>query len=310
MTVTNVILVLITLMLMLQSCGQKERRNEVPDDEVVVSVGDSTLLLGSVVQQIPVGMSAEDSTALFRTIVETWLRRQVLISTAERNIGDMSQIDKMVEDYRADLILSRYLSMMDEKRTTGRDSKAVTRYYAEHKDSMILDEPLVKGLFLKVTDDDPRLEDLRVWMHTATGEAVDNLERYGLSRATQYEYFKDKWHPWHEVTELIPYRFYDADAFLESTRDFETTYGGSVYMIHISEYIPSGELMPEDYARGVIAQMLRQTDVSARRQKLIREIYSREIEEGRLRGGLYDPATGNMHSPASERKQLQTNIEK
>ena len=273
------------------SCG--DGKKEESGDTMVVALGDSVLNLSEVLQQIPRGLEPADSLAMFRAIVETWLQRQVLMSVAVNNIPDMSEIDRMVDNYRTDLILGRYLSILGE-RNNRPDNRQVEQYYRANADSMILEEPVVKGIFLKVNEKDPNIDTLRQWMREADEEAVDNLEVTGLREATQYEYFQDRWHAWHEVADLVPYRFFDADAFLQSTKDFETSYGGSVYIIHIAEYVGTGEKMPADYAKANIEEMIRRSNVAAGRRKLITDIYRREVDEGRLRGGLYDPETGKL----------------
>lgn len=285
--------------------GCRRETAPVSGDVLVVSVGDSALMLEDVLAQVPRGLEPEDSVAMFRSTVETWLRRQVLMSVAVGNIDNIDEIDRMVEDYRTDLILNRYLALMAESDDNSVSKRSIDRYYREYGDSMLLEEPVVKGIFLKVSENDPALGSLRRWMHDPDDKAVDNLERNGLRGAVQYEYFQDRWHPWHEVAEMVPYRFFDADAFLESTRDFETTYGGSVYLIHISEYVPTGQKMPEEYARQRIAAQLRHNSVVANRDKLISGIYRREMDKGRLHKGIYDPVTGTLEDvKQSSREQL------
>lgn len=245
-------------------------------------------------QQLPRGLSEEDSIAMLRAIVENWIRKEVLTDVAERNVGDMEEIDRLTEEYRENLILSRYLSNMAEGRSVKVDQSRVDRYWRERGDSMILDEPLVKGIYLKVDEKDPRLSLLKQWMQNGDEASVDRIESSGLRGATQYEYFMDRWHPWHEVAEQMPYRFYDADAFLSGTTDFETNYRGSVYLLHISAYVASGERMPVEYAKEQISEALRQGEINERRNQLLQEVYSQEMEAGRLKKGLYDPATGKF----------------
>lgn len=282
-------------------CRKNAARSEVSDVEVV-AVGDTSLMLQTVLRQIPRGLEPADSMAMFRSIVETWLRRQVLTEFAERNIPDMEDVDRMVEQYRNDLILSKYLSMMDRTGDQGVSNRRVDRYLNQRRDSMILEEPVVKGIFVKVPEDDSNLAAIREWMKTPGDHSLDRMEKKGLRGATQYEYFLDRWHDWHEVADLVPYRFFDADAFLQDNKDFETSYGGSVYIIHISEYVGSGEKMPQDYARERIRETLRQADIASRRDNMISDIYRHEIKEGRLRKGLYDPATGKISELQTEKR--------
>lgn len=285
----------VAAVVMVQAMGCHRRGVSMAEDDVtVVEYGDTALMLREVVHQIPRGMEPEDSIGMFRTIVETWLRREVLTEFAERNLPDMDEIERLVDQYRCDLILGRYLARVDRGVRPNISNRRVDRYLSQRADSMLLEEPVVKGIFLKVSEDDPNLGELRRWMKTSTDYSVDKLEKNLLRGATQYEYFMDRWHPWHEVADLVPYRFFDADAFLESNKDFETEYAGSVYIIHISEYVGSGMAMPVDYAREQIREALRQEDIAVRRQEMIRDVYRHEMSEGRLKKGLYDPETGRI----------------
>lgn len=272
------------------------------EDVVVVEYGDTALMLRDVVHQIPRGMEPEDSIEMFRSIVETWLRREVLTEYGSRNLPDMDEIERLVEQYRSDLILGRYLARVDMGASPNVSNRRVDKYLEQLRDSMVLEEPLVKGIFLKVSEDDSNLAALRRWMRTSTDYSVDKLEHDKLRGATQYEYFMDRWHPWHEVADLVPYRFYDADAFLEANKDFETQYEGSVYIIHISDYVGSGRPMPVEYARQQAQEMLRREDIATRRQEIIRDVYRHEMSDGRLRKGLYDPASGRLKKTVIENK--------
>lgn len=291
--ILSILPVMVAVTVPTAGCHRKPAPVEL-DDVVVVAYGDTALMLREVVHQIPRGLEPEDSIAMFRAIVETWLRREVLTDYAARNLPDIEEVERLVEQYRSDLILGRYLARVDMSADPNVSNRRVEKTLAQMSDSMILGEPVVKGIFLKVGEDDANLGALRRWMRTSTDYSVDKLEHDKFRGTTQYEYFMDRWHPWHEVADLMPYRFDDADAFLEANRDFETQYGGSVYIIHISEYVGTGRKMPNDYAYQLVSEMLRQEEVAARRQEIVRDVYRREVSDGRLRKGLYDPSTGRM----------------
>ena len=284
-------------------CGREGKADSRPKD-VLVTVGDSSLTMQQVLARIPSGITPEDSAAMFGRIVDRWVRIMVLSDVAERNIPDLARIDEMVENYRNDLIVNTYLQKMDVKGATAVAEDAVEKYYADRKEELVLEAPLIKGIFLKVPENDEMLPQIRQWMASADGDAVDNLEKQGLRQASQYEYFTERWADWQSVAEQIPYRFFDADAFVTSTRDFETSYGGSVYLLHISDYIESGNPMPYEYARARIVEILRNTQISDYRRNLIRDLLRREVNEGRLKSGLYDPVAGRMKE-SQQKKQKQ-----
>lgn len=274
--------------------GCSSKKPETPsDDKVLLEVGDSALTVRDVVQLIPAGLTEEDSVEMFNSITERWVRSMMLSDLAQENVADLARINRMAEDYRNSLIIDRYLRSKQEE--TGEVSdQSVKSYYAEHGAEMKLEAPIVKGIYLKVVDSEENLSDIRKWMSSAKPKDIDKIEKNGLRHASQYEYFEDRWIDWNDIADEIPYRFYDADAFLRSTKDFETNYGGSTYLLHITEFIPSGEVMPYDFAKGKIREMLTREKKGDYRQKLLKSLYRKGIEEGKLKPGLYDPLTGKV----------------
>lgn len=274
------------------------------DGEVLVQVGDSTLLLSDVLLKIPVGLSPEDSAALFNSIVGDWVRDLVLSDYAEKNIPDLARIDRMTEAYRNNLIVNEYLRNMSDRVGGDVSESRIRDYYAAHKSEMVLEQPLVKGALIKVADTDESLADIRKWMGRFADEDVDRIEKSGLRRATQYNYFNDQWHEWSVVADQIPYRFFDADAFVRSTQNFETSDNGTVYLLHISDFMPSGEEMPYEFARLRISEILHSADVAAYRKRLMDDIYREQIGAGVLKPGLYDPVKGTMAASGAAKENI------
>lgn len=272
------------------------------DESVLVTVGDSSLHLDDVERRIPSGLAPEDSAELFMQIVDRWVESRVMEDVAKENVIDLERIDRMAESYRNGLIVEEYLRKMNEGARSAPGESEIKDYYTRHGDDLILTAPVIKGIYIKTSANDERLGSIRQWMISGTDEAVDNIEKYGMRNATQYEYFVDRWIDWNIVAEQIPYRFFDADAFLRSTKDFETTYGGSVYLLHISEYIPTGEKMPYEYAEGKISEILAERNSRNFRENLRRSLYNEARKSGRLRDGLYDAVNGRMKKAANDAK--------
>lgn len=274
------------------SCQSKNDR--VVEDEGIglVSVGDSVLHVRDVEINIPSGLSKADSLEMFNSFVERWVMTMMLKDIAAKNYIDMVEINRIVDDYKNSLIIEHYLQRKNDNTIEISKSK-IDDYYEKNKESLKLESPIVKGFFLKVSEKEERLSDLRRWFLSGSEKSVDNIEKYGLRHASQYEYFKDRWIEWSSIAEQIPYRFFDADAFLNSTSNFETSYGGSVYLLRITEYISTGSDMPREYAESVIKRNLEREDRSLSRKNLLKSIYKEGIKEGILKPGLYNPLNLN-----------------
>jgi hypothetical protein len=259
------------------------KSGESSDDVVPVAVyGDETLTYEQVLSSIPSGLESSDSLALFNAIVDNWIEERLLRNLAEENIEDPAEIERMVEDYRRELVVTQYRRKMKEDSRREVSDKEVRTYYDRQGDNMRLEHPLIKGIYIKIPEDAEQRDDVRRWIKEASSRSADRLEKYGLKGAMQYDWFMDKWVDWQVIADQIPYRFGNSDEFVKDNNDFELTLGGSTYLLHISDRLLSGDKMPYEFA----APIVRETLLSSRRaqyeRSLLRSLYNKALKEGKL----------------------------
>lgn len=275
------------------SCGSKTEQS-VEENDILVTIGDSSLTMHQVLVKIPAGLTPGDSASLFSKIVDDWVCNLALTKYACQNISDFDEIERMVENYRRDLIVSRYLQAMSRSSEKKIPEDRIKSYYEANRTSMVLEQPLVKGLFMKISSGDDDREEITHAMKRLKDTDIDMLEKYGMREASQYKFFNDEWVEWNAIAEDIPHKFGDADSFLKNSGFFELEDNGSVYLLKIKEYIPSGSEMPYDFAHKQISQILLNTDLSTYRQKLIDNIYKDLINKKEMQPGLYNPISRTM----------------
>ena len=284
-------------------CGRKGKASDSVKSEALLSVGDSVLTLNDVVSRIPLGLSSEDSVTMFNTIVDAWLEDMLLTEVASVNIPDMDRIEKMVSDYRRRLIIMEYRKLVRKDGEKKVDKDEIKDYYRNNSDEMRLEHPVVKGIYIKIPSNAEKIEKVRSWISDATPSSVDKLEKYGLKEAMQYDYFADRWVDWQVISEQIPYRFYDPDAFVESTKNFETTYNGSTYFLHIFSYLKSGDVMPFDFAKDQIAEILSGNKQKEHERRLIASLYNQALKDGRLKVMGFNPVTHKWNNNSKKIKK-------
>lgn len=265
-------------------------------DRVLLWVGDSALQEREILTRIPAGLTSEDSTRLFRSLVDAWIKERLLLKLASENLDDFEEIEKKVADYRNRLIVAQYVGEMTEGRVGEVSEAEVKNYFQRFGAEMVLEQPLVKGVYLKVADNAERLGELKGWAMHPSRESVDRLEKYGLKEAMQYDYFMDRWVDWTQIADQIPYAFGDPDEFLATHRNFETTRDGAVYVLHVAQYLGSGEKMPYSFAQGRIREALLRSRLADFELSLAETLYKKAQASGTLKPGFYDPKTGKMKS--------------
>lgn len=272
------------------SCSKPEADDKNrPHPEVLMQVGDSVLTRSQVVAQLPAGISAIDSVRLFDAIVEEWLERNMLVDIAVKNLPDMDRIDRLVEQYRRQLLADEYRRLMAAEYAGDVSPDSVRAQYNANIDRYVLLSPVIKGIYVKLPSDAPQLPEVRKWMSSATPEAIDQLEAYGLKGAMEYEYFGDEWVAWNELVRRIPYRFTSSETVTVPGKMFETSSDGITYLLHVTDVIPAGERMPYDFAKPIIEQELVETSRDAYDRRLLRDIYARELDSRRIHTGTYVP---------------------
>lgn len=277
--------ILIILNLLLLSCGKKK---EIEDD-VLLRYGDKTLTFYEIEERIPIGIPAEDSVALFHSLIDNWIEDNVLSAFAEERLYDLSAIDKKVEEYRNHLIVLEYLNRMRDSHSPKIEPGKVKEYYDLHKKEIKLETPLVKGIFVKLNSETPGKEEIKKLLMSDEPDKIDILEREWIDRALQYNYFRDKWIDWETLKGMIPYRFGDPDKFLESTSYFETDSEDCTYFLKITDWLPSDTIQPFEYAQSWISDILTQGELAEYQRVLVASLIEKSIKDKRLEPVGYDP---------------------
>lgn len=294
----------LTSMMLLMGCSHPAE--EAVHEDVLLRYDDRELTLSSVEDLIPVGLEAPDSAALFRRIVDEWIESAVIAQLAETKLPDTEDIDRRVREYRNRLIVTEYLRRMEDARDYKVSQDSVRDFYEAHKNELLSESPLIRGIYIKISSSSHGIEEIRSLVSRASEEDIDRLEKYWLGEALQYDYFGNVWIDWNTLADQIPYRFYDPDAFLSSTKDFETSYNGSTYIFHITDYLPSGSVQPFEFASGGIAAMFERKKMSDYHKALVRSLVEKAVKEDRLKAVGYDPVRHAMFpGRTSEKKKRQ-----
>lgn len=272
----------------LTSCGNKEK--DVQED-LLLRYGDEELTEQEIIDKIPKGIHPADSTAMFRSLVDSWIKDHVLVDFASQRLPDLEAIERKVRDFRNTLIVQEYLTRMRESQPLKIDELKVKEYYDRHRHELKLEVPLVKGIFLKINSAASGKEEIKSLLSSKDVSSIDKLEQEWLDRALEYNYFRDKWIDWETLTSLIPFRFGDPEIFLKENNYFETEYDDCSYFLQISDYLPAGSEQPYEFASTWIGGLLNRSNLSDYEQSLTHSLVTKSIKENKLELLGYDPLT-------------------
>lgn len=276
----------LTILLLSSSCGDKPNEAAGHQD-FVAQYRDSVLLMPDILRKIPPGISSDDSLAMIQSIADQWIDGFIIEELAASQIDDMDRIEQLAADYRRSLIAESYRRKMRAKGVQPVDTAAVSAYYRANFRNLRLERPIIKGLYMKVAANSPRLEQIRYWMANPTPENLDELENAGRREPASFRYFSDQWVDFDAIAEQMPLRFADPDEALKSQSDFETELNGTAYLLHVVDFRGSGQVMPRQYADPIIEDRMKANNLANYEAGLIKALRQTAIEKNILKEGSY-----------------------
>lgn len=269
------------VLLAMSSCQQQvEHGGKTP----LAQVGDHFLYREDMAQALPYGISGTDSVRFVSEFVQKWLEEQVLYEKAEHNVRGDEKIERMVAEYRRTLVMNNYehmllLQRMNEELT----EEELQGYYNENKQLFILEEPVIKGVLIKVPLTSPGLKDLKRWYKEKTDEALEELEKYAFRNSVLYEYFYEHWVPVSELEGKIIVNLAELSSEFDKHHDIEVEDEEYCYLLHIDEYLLKGEEKPYDLARNEIINLLANKRKVEFMNNVKKDLYNQSMEMGRIK---------------------------
>ena len=233
---------------------------------------------------MPLNLSKEDSVLFAEQYIKTWVEDVLLFDKAEGNIPDNDKIKALVENYRKALIMHVYQEELVNQRLAGEISdEEIADYYEKNKTLFVLEEPVIKGLFIKVPLQSQGLADVRRWYKRNSQDAIEKLEKYSLKHAVTYEYFNDQWKMVKDMASVIPSKDLKSDAgYLDKNRNVELKDTAYHYFLHVEDYLGEGKVKPLDFAKEEIKEIL----INLKRVNFIErvkdDLYQDASEENRI----------------------------
>ena len=160
----------------------------------LVSVGKEFLYKEDVQRFYAANHPAGDSAQFVGEYIEQWIEEALFYSVAQRNIPSTGDVEKLVESYKRSLVLNLYQEGLVEQHLRPEvQPEKIEAFYNENASMFELEEPILKGLFLKVPVGAQKLNNLRKWYKSRDIEDLEKLDKYSLANDVVYDYFIDSW---------------------------------------------------------------------------------------------------------------------
>lgn len=238
-------------------------------DAPVAKVGNAVLYRSDLSRLIQPGMTLSDSIMLAKSIIDKWVRKQLIMQQALLNLTDAEKnVEKELEEYRTSLIIYKYeQKYIQERLDTIVSEEEMQKYYSDNIQSFILPATVAKVQFVQLPlQVKPDL--LRGWLLQANEESVKKIEEFCYQVALKYEYFGDRWVSLDNIKMLFPYPLVPTEQYLLNNKLYEAADTAFRYMLYLREIKSKGTQAPYEFVRDNIRNII----ILKRKQKLVNDL--------------------------------------
>lgn len=204
-------------------------------------------------------ISPRDSANLVNRYINSWVKKQLLISEAAEKINfDQASIERKVLDYRFALMVHEYKKFyVSNNLDTSVTESQIHSYYTENKDNFELKQNIFRGYFITVSKDAPKINQLRTLINSNNPKDFKELKSYCFRFAESYFLEDSVWINFDEAIRNTPFvSVTNKVDFLKSNRFVEESDNESIYFLKIKEYKISDQISPLEFVKNDIQQII------------------------------------------------------
>lgn len=255
--------IIVLIGLFLYNCEFIRMKNERAETEnvrkVVARVHNSFLYQDELIGIIPTGTISEDSVARVTAYVNSWIRKQLVINEAMKNIDiNEAEVERKVLDYRYSLIGYEYQNYYIKKNLDDSVSdKEIEVYYKERLDNFILKQNIIQGTYIKVPKEAPRTKRVKELMYSKKEKEIAELKSYCLSFSAAYHLADSSWIEFDKLAVNSPLaEIPNKIQFLRSYNYYETSDDEFLYFLKIDAYKILDNVSPLEFVKEDIRNII------------------------------------------------------
>lgn len=262
-------LLLYGVLLIFACCSDYKRK---AGEEPIARAFDKYLYPSDIVDVVPSSISSSDSVIVARDFIEKWIKKQLLLNKAELNLTDEEKnVDKQIENYKTSLLIYKYeQSLIEQKLDTVVSFNEIEKYYNKYSSNFMLNDNLVKALFLQIPRIAPEIWKVRWWYKSTSEEDLKKLDNYCYQHAAKYDYFDDNWIYFTEIAKILPTKIEKPEQYLKYRKYIEVKDSTYYYFVNIKDYRLIGTVSPME----IVSSNIRNIILNKRKIRLIKELES------------------------------------
>jgi hypothetical protein len=248
----------------------------------VARVNQSFLYLDELQGIVPKDATAADSAARISSYVTSWIRKQLLLNEAAKNIDiNEAEVERRVEEYRYSLIGYEFQNFYIKKNLNDSVSPAeIAAYYKTHLDNFVLKQNIVQGTYIKVPKTAPRIQRIKPLVFSNKAKDMEELKSYCLSFSAEYQLPDSTWIELDKLVANSPMATIpDKIQFLRNYRYYETNDQDFLYFLKVDAFKIADNVSPVEFVESEIKNII----LNKRKVELAKKLEDEVYENGAKR---------------------------
>ncbi len=252
-----------------------------PERIPIMAVNNEILYLDEIERILPDNITGKDSINFVETYKKNWAVNILLYEKALQNIRSTEEIDRLTEEYRKELIINSYQQNLVSQKLKNISNDALLDVYEKEKHNFVLEEPIIKGVYVQLPNKAPNQKQLKQWLTDMNDKTLEKIEKYCIQYASNYIFFMEEWVPYFRVDKLFPNHVDWTDPIL--TRGLvEQKDSTHVYFLRITGRVNPGSIEPFEVAQNKIMNILTHREKMNYIKEFENSLYNNAIKKEKI----------------------------
>ncbi|WMW78415.1 hypothetical protein RF683_02925 [Flavobacterium sp. 20NA77.7] len=245
------------------------------NSDAIARVNDAYLYPADIQNLVPAGTSKKDSITLVKDFITRWATQQLLMNKAEKNVNKTQQqeFEELINQYKIDLYTKAYLEgLVQTKIDTLITEQEIETYYQKNKTNFRATEPLVKMRYINLVKGSSKFSAINTKFSRFSKKDKQDLQKQAI-QFKSYALNDSLWIDSNQVYEKLPFiNQENRDKYIASGMAYQYTDSSSVWLVKVKDMINKNNILPLQYCKPTIKQILlnnRKTDLINKIQKEI-----------------------------------------
>ena len=199
-----------------------------------------------------------DSLSRVNAFVDSWIRRQLLIHQAEKNLTpEQLDFSKQLQEYRNSLIIYAYeTQLIEQDLDTVMEEDEILEYYEGNKQNFQLRSTMVKVAYVILQNDTKHKKEFQHLMANPDTLMLPQLDAMADHAAVASFLDVDQWVRLDDLLSQIPLEIYNTESFLRKNRFVSFEKDNLLYMVRFEDYLMEENVSPLELERDNIKNII------------------------------------------------------